>query len=341
MAEIASARASSAFPEEQVLEIVRGFWQSRALAIAAELEIADRLADGPLAIDALGEKTQTHAPSLFRLMRALESAGVFKQVSPRVFANTPASECLRKDVPGSLWAFVRTILSKGFGQYDSWGDFVTSVRTGRAAFDQLYGCGPWEFFHGNPEIWAVFNQAMRAASALITPIVAASYNWRKFPVIADIGGGIGSQLVAILDAHPSSRGILFDQPGVLAEALQHERIERVAGNFFEAVPSGADAYTMRWIMHDWQDPQAVIILKNIREAMPADSRVVLIEEIIPDTPELTWGKWIDLHMMTVTGGRERTLSEYTDLFAQSGFELEKVVPMPIGGCSLIIGCPHP
>ena len=340
MGEIACATAPAVIPQEHVLEIIRGFWQSRALAVAAELEIADHLACGPLAIETLAERTQTHAPSLFRLMRALESAAIFRQVSPRVFANTPASECLMKNEPGSLWAFVRTILSKGFGQYDSWGEFIGSVRTGRAAFDEIYGRGPWEFFHGSPEIWAVFNQAMRAASALITPIVAASYNWRKFPVIADIGGGIGSQLVAILDAHPSSRGILFDQPGVLAEALPHDHIERVAGNFFESVPPGADAYTMRWIMHDWQDSQAAIILKNIRKAMPADSRVVLIEEIIPETPELTWGKWIDLHMLTVTGGLERTLPEYERLFGQSGFDLEKVVSMPIGGCSLIIGRPQ-
>lgn len=340
MPELAAEKAPFVIPEEHILEIVRGFWQSRALAIAAELEIADQLADGPLALDVLAERTQTHAPSLFRLMRALESAGVFQQVSPSVFANTPASECLRKNVPESLWAFVRTILSKGLGQYDSWGDFLTSVRTGKAAFDELYGRGPWEFFHSNPEIWAVFNQAMRAASALITPIVAASYNWRRFPVIADIGGGIGSQLVAILDAHPASRGILFDQPGVLAEAIPHDRMERVAGNFFESVPPGADVYTMRWIMHDWQDPQAIVILKNIRKAAAPESCVVLIEEIIPDTTDLTWGKWIDLHMMTVTGGRERTISEYADLFAKSGFELEKVVSMPIGGCSLIIGRPQ-
>jgi len=340
MTEPASAKAPLVIPEEQILEIIRGFWQSRALAIAAELEIADRLADGPLALDVLAERTRTHAPSLFRLMRALESAGIFKQVSPRIFANTPASECLQKDVPGSLWAFVRTILSKGFGQYDSWGDVIMSVRTGKAAFDELYGRGPWEFFHSNPEIWAVFNQAMRAASALITPIVAASYNWRRFPVIADIGGGIGSQLVAILDAHPSSRGILFDQPGVLAEAIPHDRIDRVAGNFFEGVPPGADAYTMRWIMHDWQDPEAISILKNIRKVAAPESSVVLIEEIVPDTAELTWGKWIDLHMMTVTGGRERTISEYTELFAKSGFELDKVVSMPVGGASLIIGRPQ-
>jgi O-methyltransferase domain/Dimerisation domain len=341
MSETAPAKAPFVIPQEHILEIIRGFWQSRALAIAAELEIADHLADGPLSLSALAERTQTHAPSLFRLMRALESASIFRQVSPGVFANTPASECLQRNVPGSLWAFVRTIISKGFGQYDAWGDFLTSVRTGKAAFDELYGRGPWEFFHGNPEIWAVFNQAMRAASALITPIVAASYNWRKFPVIADIGGGIGSQLVATLDAHPSSRGILFDQPGVLAEAIPHDRIERVPGNFFESVPPGADAYTMRWIMHDWQDPEAIVILKNIRRAAAPESRVVLIEEIIPDTPELTWGKWIDLHMMTVTGGRERTISEYGELFAKSGFELEKVVSMPIGGCSLIIGRPVP
>jgi len=114
----------------------------------------------------------------------------------------------------------------------------------------------------------------------------------------------------------------------------------VGGNFFESIPPGADAYTMRWIMHDWQDPQATIILGNIRKVIAPESRVVPIEEIIPDTPELTWGKWIDLHMMTVTGGREGTISEYADLFAKSGFEFEKVVAMPIGGCSLIIGRPQ-
>lgn len=323
---------------ENIFGIIRGFFESRALAIAAELELADLLADGPLGVDFLAERTKTHAPSLFRLMRALESIGVFTQVSPRVFANTPSSALLRRGVPGSQWAFVRTILSTGFGQYDSWAEILYSVQTGKSAIEKVYGCDPWGFFTARPEIWAIFNEAMRSASAAISPAVAAAYDWRKFPVIADIGGGIGSQLVAILDAHPSVRGILFDAPAVIAQGIPHDRMERVGGDFFKSVPSGADAYTMRWIIHDWADAESIAILSNIRKAMKPDSRVVLIEEIIPETPELTWAKWLDLHMLAMAGGKERTVAEYKELYSQSGFDLERVIPTSAGS-SLLIGRP--
>ncbi len=323
---------------ENIFGIIRGFFESRALAIAAELELADLLADGPLGVDSLAERTKTHAPSLFRLMRALESIGVFTQVSPRVFANTPSSALLRRGVPGSQWAFVRTILSTGFGQYDSWAEILHSIQTGKPAIEKVYGCDPWGFFTARPEIWAIFNEAMRSASAAISPAVAAAYDWRKFPVIADIGGGIGSQLVAILDAHPSVRGILFDAPAVIAQGIPHDRMERVGGDFFKSVPSGADAYTMRWIIHDWADAESIAILSNIRKAMKPDSRVVLIEEIIPETPELTWAKWLDLHMLAMAGGKERTVAEYKELYSQSGFDLERVIPTSAGS-SLLIGRP--
>jgi O-methyltransferase domain/Dimerisation domain len=323
---------------ENIFGIIRGFWESRALAIAAELELADLPADGPLGVDSLAERTNTHAPSLFRLMRALESIGVFTQVSLGVFANTPSSALLRRGVPGSQWAFVRTILSTGFGQYDSWAEILHSVQTGKPAIEKVYGCDPWGFFAARPEIWAIFNEAMRSASAAISPAVAAAYDWRKFPVIADIGGGIGSQLVAILDAHPSVRGILFDAPAVIAQGIPHDRMERVGGDFFKSVPSGADAYTMRWIIHDWADAESVAILNNIRKAMKLESRVVLIEEIIPETPELTWAKWLDLHMLAMAGGKERTVAEYKELYSQSGFDLERVIPTPAGS-SLLIGRP--
>ena len=133
-------------PHEHILNIVMGFWQSRALAVATELELADFLADGPLPADTLASRTKTDASSLYRLMRVLESIGVFKQVSPRVFANTPASECLRKNVPGSQWASVRTILSVGYGQYEAWAGLLGSIQTGKIAFDQIFGCSYWEWY---------------------------------------------------------------------------------------------------------------------------------------------------------------------------------------------------
>ena len=325
-------------PFNDILAILRGFWASRALAVAAELELADLLASGPQDVAHLAARTQTHAPSLFRVMRALESIGVFHQVSPRVFANSPSSELLRKDVPGSQWAFVRMILSADMGQYDAFGVLMSSVRTGKPSFEEVHGCGGWEYYRRNPEKGAIFNEAMRSASAAISPAVAAAYDWSKFPVIADIAGGIGSQLVAILDAHPSARGILFDQPQVVGNAIPHPRMERVGGDFFKSVPAGADAYTMRWIIHDWPDAESVAIMTVIRKAMKPSGRLVLIEEIVPETPELTWAKWLDLQMLVGPGGLERTAAEYRELLGKSGFEIEEIVPTPAGS-SLIVARP--
>jgi hypothetical protein len=325
-------------PHEQILNIVMGFWQSRALAVAAELELADFLADGPLPAETLASRTKTDASSLFRLMRALESIGVFKQVSPRVFANTPASECLRKNVPGSQWASVRTILSVGYGQYEAWAGLLGSIQTGKTAFDQMFGCSSWEWYQRNPQIAAVLNETMRSLSTAITPAVTASFDWSRFPVIADIGGGIGAQLVDILNAHPSCRGILFDQPGAVAEAIQHDRVERVGGDFFKSAPTGADAYILRWVIHDWADPEAMVILKNVRQAMKPSSLLVLIEEVVPDPPKPTFGLWLDPHMLIIEGGRERTAAEYDELYVKCGFDMEQIVSTasPI---SLIIGRP--
>ena len=325
-------------PFNDILAILRGFWASRALAVAAELDLAGLLAAGPQNVDALAAATHTHAPSLFRVMRALESIGVFRQASPRVFVNSPSSELLRKDVPGSQWAFVRMILSSDMGQYDAFGALLSSVRTGKPSFDEVHGCGGWEYYRRHPEKGAIFNEAMRSASAAISPAVAAAYDWGKFPVVADIAGGIGSQLLAILDAHPSVRGILFDQPQVVASAVPHPRIQLVGGDFFQSVPGGADAYIMRWIIHDWHDAQCAAIMANIRKVAKPSGRLILIEEVVPETPELTWAKWLDLQMLVGPAGMERTLPEYRDLLAKSGFQIEEVVPTPAGS-SLIIARP--
>jgi O-methyltransferase domain/Dimerisation domain len=199
-------------PHEQILAITSGFWQSRALAVASELEIAEVLAEGPLHVDILAERTKTHTATLFRLLRALESLGVFSQVSPFVFANTLASDCLRRDVPNSQWAWVRTQLSVGGGVYKGWSGLDVSIQTGETAFDQVLGCNFWEFYRRNPEAGAIFNEAMRLIGKHNSPEIAKSYDWSQFSVIADIGGGIGGLLVDILDAYPSCRGILFDEP---------------------------------------------------------------------------------------------------------------------------------
>ena len=321
-----TAATAARAPGDQVNAIIYGYWQSRALAVSVELELPDLLADGPLSVDVLAARSKTDPPSLYRLLRALESVGIFREVSPRVIANTPASECLRKNVAGSQWAWTRLILSPGLGQFEAWSGLLGSIQTGHVAYDQMFGGSYWNFLQQNPWKWTIFNEAMRSLSAPMTPAVTAAWDWTRFPVIADIGGGIGSQLVDILSSHPSCRGILFDHHDVLDGALPHERVERVGGDFFQSVPAGADAYLLRWILHDWADPEAIAILRNVRQAMKPDSLLAVIEWVIPETAEPTLGKWMDVHMLAMLGGRERTAAEYANLFAQADLQLEKVVP---------------
>ena len=321
-----------ATPEEQILGIVTNHWQACSVGAAAELELADHLTEGPLPVDVLAERTQTHAPFLFRLLRALESTGIFTQVSPGVFANSPASECLRRHAPNSNWAWIRICLSSGASVYEGWRGIMHSLKNGEPGFETIVGCSPWKWLQQNPEMQTIFNQAMRDLSTSISPAIAAAYDWSRFPVIADIGGGIGAQLSAILKVHPSCQGILFDQPEVVAESPSNERIKPVGGNFFDAIPVEADVYMMRWILHDWSDAECVQILGNVKEAAGSGARLVVIDSVIPETAEFDMGKWMDLNMMVNITGRERTATEFEQLLAQAGFELEEIVPTasPLG-----------
>jgi hypothetical protein len=322
-----STNTSTSAPahHEQILAITAGFWQSRALAVAAELELADLLAEGPLQVDDLAVRSKTHAPSLFRLLRALESLGIFSQISPRIFANTPSSDCLRKNVPHSLSAFVRAELSVGGGMYEAWAGLGGNIRTGNKAFDQIYGYDFWEFCRRNPEAGRVFNAAMSEVRKGTSPAVTRSYDWSRFSVIADIGGGLGVQLGNILDAFPSCRGILFDQPNVVEQAISHQRMERIGGNFFDHVPAGADVYILNGVIHDWTDSESLTILDKVRQAMEPGARLAILDDIIPETPQFSFGKWLDLLMLTIPGGRERTEAEFRELLAFGGFELEEVI----------------
>jgi hypothetical protein len=312
-------------PHEQILSIVLGFWQARALAVATELGLPDLLAEGPLHVDELASRTKTNASALFRLLRALESTGIFTQTSPRVFVNTLTSECLRKDVPGSQWPLVLQNLSKGNGPFEAWEKLEYAVRTGGPSVEKVYGYDFWELLRRNPQASAATNGAMRSASVAMTPAVTAAYEWSRFPVIADIGGGIGTQLVSILDASPASKGILFDKPYLRAESISHDRIEVIGGDFFESVPTGADAYLLRFVLHDWADAEAALILGSLRRATNPTARLIVVESVIPEGPAFNFGKWSDLQMLVCVGGRERTEMEYRALLTAARFDLQEVV----------------
>lgn len=321
----AETGTASPSPQDTIRGMVMGITQGRCLVAAAELGIADALAGGPLHVDAIAARTNADANNLFRLMRALETVGVFEEVSPRVFANSPLSEFLREDVPGSQRAFLR-IVSPGFGIWEGYGELLRTLQSGRTALFESWGYDIWEHYRKNPERAAVFNQSMRSMTAPMTPAVTAAYDWSRYPVIADIGGSIGTQLVDILNAHPGCRGVIFDQPAVLAEAIPHDRLERVGGSFFENIPVEADAYILRNVIHDWNDQDAARILKSVRKAAKSSSRVALIEWLIPETPGFHLGKWTDMVMMAAVGGRERTKSDFESLFRETGFALEEVAP---------------
>jgi hypothetical protein len=313
-------------PQEQILPIVLGFWQARAVAVATELGLPDLLAEGPLHVDELASRTRTNASALFRLLRALESIGIFIQASPGVFSNTATSDCLRKGVPGSQWPLVLHSLCKGNGPFEGWDELEYAVRTGGPSVEKVYGYGFWELLRRNPQASAAMNGAMRSASVAMTPAVTAAYKWSQFPVIADIGGGIGTQLASILEASPSSKGILFDQPHLGPESLSHKRMKTIGGNFFESVPTGADAYLLRWILHDWAEIEAAAILGSLHRAMKRTARLIVIENVIPEGASFHFGKWTDLQMLVVCiGGRERTETEYRALLTAAGFDLQEVV----------------
>jgi len=309
-------------PHLRVLAIAMGYWQSRALAVATELRVAEILAAGPLAIEEIAARSATHSDRLYRLLRALASIDIFAEVAPRVFANTDTSECLREGVAGSQSAWIRSQLSPGNGIYEPWSELETTIRTGENGARRAYGLAFWEFLGGHAQASRLFNESMLQVTQSMTPAVTAAYDWSTASTIVDVGGGLGTQVVAILDASPATTGILFDREHVLAGALSHPRLTRRSGDFFEALPAAADLYLIRSCLHDWSDDDAVRLLRAVRTASRPDSRLLLAEFVVPPGPEPSLGKWSDLMMMTLfEGARERSEAEFGELLERAGFSL--------------------
>jgi predicted O-methyltransferase YrrM len=314
-----------------MLQMISGFWVSQMVLVAAKLGLADLITDQPKTAAELAQASGTHAPSLYRVLRGLASVGVFAEDSQGRFVSTPVTETLRRDAPGSLRAFAMAEL--GQEHFKAWGNLLHSVRTGEIAFDNHFGQPVWEYYAQNPEDAEVFNDAMTGMTEMVNAAVVPAYDFSGFGKIVDIGGGHGALLAAILKANPAARGVLFDLPHVAEGAAARfaaegvsDRCEVVSGDFFKAVTPGADAYVMKFILHDWDDEKSVAIMKNIRRAMNDGGRVIVIENIVPEGNTPSFAKFIDINMLVMTGGRERTEKEFADLFAAAGFRLTRVVP---------------
>ncbi|HEX8745884.1 MAG TPA: methyltransferase [Pyrinomonadaceae bacterium] len=315
----------------KMVGIISGFWVSRVVYIAAKLGLADQLKDTAKTAEELAEATNTHAPSLYRVLRALAGAGVVAEDEEKRFALTPLGETLRSDVPFSLRALATSEL--GEVHYPSWGGLLHTVKTGERAFDHVFGTDCWDYFAKHPENAQIFNQSMTELTRVVEPAVTRAYDFSGFSKIVDVGGGHAGLLTSILKRSPQSKGVILDAPQVVTGAKERieaeglaERCEAVGGNFFESVPEGGDAYIMKHIIHDWDDKEAIAILKNCRKAINEGGKVILIESVIPAGNEPSLAKFGDLVMMLIPGGRERTAEEFRALFEAAGFRLERILP---------------
>jgi hypothetical protein len=316
-----------------LIELVNGYRVSQAIHVAVVLGVPDELAVGPRSADELAEASGANADSLYRLLRALASVGVLEEHDARRFSLTDLGQPLRADVPGSLAGWAAFIGRPVFWQ--TWGDLLNSVRTGENAFRHLHGESVWEFRATRPEESAVFDRAMGAMTRVVTDAVLTAYDFGRFGTVVDVAGGNGTLLAALLARYPDMHGVLFDQPHVVAHAGEvlgpnQARCTVVAGNFFESVPEGGDAYVLKWIIHDWEDPESVAILRNCRAAMGPASALLMIERDLGPPNEAPEAKFADLNMLVNPGGRERTFDDYAQLCAQAGLELTGSTPTPSG-----------
>jgi hypothetical protein len=334
MSENGSTGVDPAPSPATLLQMMTGYWVSQALYVAAKLGVADLLIDGPRPIEELAAATQSDAPSLRRVLRALASASVFTESRPGTFALTPLAALLQTGTPDSMRALAIMYAEE---QYRAWGDILHSVQTGETAFERHFGTSYFAYLAQHPKADRVFNEAMTGWTTQLVDAVLDAYDFSQFKTVVDVGGSYGTLLAAILRSHPAARGILFDQPHVVATAGERLAVAGVAecctivgGDFFVEVPSGGDAYVLAQILHDWDDERSVAILRQCRSAMPAHGKLLLIELVLPPGEEPFFGKWLDLHMLVMLGARERTAAEYEALFRAAGFAPGRVIPTAAG-----------
>jgi hypothetical protein len=313
-------------PAEALRRLVHGYQLSQAIHVAATLGIADLLAEGPLTSEELAAASGAHADSLYRLLRALASVGLFREEDGRRFELTPLGDCLRSDSPEPVAGGAAYIGRPSHWQ--AWGALLHSVRTGTNAFRHVHGVDVWSYRAEHPAEGAIFDRAMTDGSWATDRALLEAFDFGRFGTVVDVGGGQGAFLTALLAEHPAMQGVLFDQPHVVPVARDllkaaglDGRCRVVGGSFFDSVPEGGDAYVLRAILHDWEDPEAATILRSCRRALPPDGALLVLERELGAPNEAPAAKFCDLNMLVMPGGRERTIEEYDELLSGAGFRL--------------------
>lgn len=313
-------------PDNQLFQMITGRFISQCLYVAASTGVADYLKDGPRSIRELAVDTSTNERNLYRIVRTLASVGVFQESEKGIFELTPMGSLLQSDVRGSLRN--AAIMYGSPYHVQAWGELLDSVQTGKTAFAKAHHATVFEYFQDHPNDFLTFSKTMTGLSDMVNIPVCESYHFSEVRTVIDIGGGHGSLLQMILQKNSHLHGVLFDMPPVLTGATPIDRCEFIEGNFFESIPAGFDAYLMKFVLHDWTDEQAIHILRNCRQAIPDHGKLLVIEYLIPEGNQPSPAKLIDIEMMVMTGGMERTEAEFGKLFETAGFELNRVIVTP-------------
>jgi O-methyltransferase domain/Dimerisation domain len=316
-------------PSLQMLQMMIGGIVAQSISVAAELGIADLLAKSPQTAAQLATATNADPAMLFRLLRFLASLGVFQQGANAEWSLTPLAETLRSEVPGSMRAGARML-----GRMSAvTPKLLENVRTGQCAYRLAFGKPIFEDLSGKPEDAAIFDAAMSSFHGPETDAVLNAYSYEGISVLADIGCGSGAVMAATLQRYPAMRGILYDQAHVIERTVRNmqaaglaDRCTLTRGNFFQSVPAGADAYTMRHILHDWSDELCIQILRNIRKVIPDSGRLLVVEAVVPDGNDASPSKLFDMIMMMFPDGMERTEEQFRTIFKASGFTLAHITP---------------
>lgn len=318
-------------PSAQLVQMASAYWVSRIVHAAAKLDLADRLAKGPKSAAEIAGRAELDPRALHRLMRSLASLGILTETGDQRFALTPLGEALKTGAPGSARASILTLCSPWFaGAMDQ---LIYSLRTGKTAFEKINFMPVFDFLGKHPEDASLFSETMIGIHGGEPPAVAAAYDFSTLGTIVDVGGATGNMLAAILEHHKGPRGILADLPHVVKDAPALLEAKGVAGrvsiephDFFTSVPQGGDAYILSHIIHDWSEAQCLTILGHLHKAMTPTSRLLLVEMVLPGKDEPHFGKILDMVMLALPGGEERTADEYEALLAKAGFKLTRMAP---------------
>ncbi len=329
-------------PQIAMTQMIFGFVPAKAIHVAAKLNIADLLAaHGPMNATQLAGETGAHPGAIYRLLRALASNGIFKEMQNRDFDLTPLAECLKEDSPNSTKAMA---LSAGSLFYKSYNEFMFAVQNGGGGWVKAMRAPPFEYLRDHPEEGKIFDRMMTDIHGGETAPMIENYDFSVFKTVVDIGGGNGEVISAVLHKNPETKGILFDlheviersKENIMAEGL-NDGCQLLTGDFFESVPSGGDAYILRHIIHDWSDEDAISILTNCKKAMNPGGKVLVVEAVIPPGNDPHPFKWLDLTMLMI-GGKERTKEQFEAIFSKAGLKLARIIPVT-PAISIVEGVP--